>query len=115
MRKHLVIFVRFSGVLRDFWAHDSRSEVDNADYARDVANFMLFYLPEQPTDARALATCLPRLPASVSNTRKLCGCAARTIVAIGHSMGAHALYALVKPTRSLLESFIYKFQSLSCC
>ncbi|PCH35875.1 alpha/beta-hydrolase [Wolfiporia cocos MD-104 SS10] len=70
---------------------------DNADYARDVANFMLYYLPDHIAGANALPSNLPRVSAAMADARRLRGIPSRTIVMVGHSMGAHSLiYPAVK-------------------
>ncbi|KAH9852495.1 alpha beta-hydrolase [Lenzites betulinus] len=61
---------------------------DCAEYARDLANFMLYYLP---TDAGApIPTNLPRHAEAEATRRKRDGIRGRTIVGVGHSIGACA-------------------------
>jgi hypothetical protein len=60
--------------------------VDWLDNARDIANFMVHYLPED-VDATVLPIRLPRLPASVTRVREERGFHTRRLVVVGHSFG----------------------------
>ncbi|PCH38982.1 hypothetical protein WOLCODRAFT_21287 [Wolfiporia cocos MD-104 SS10] len=82
---------------------------DNADYARDVANFMLYYLPDRTAGANALPVNFPRVSAAMADARRLRGIASRTIVMIGHSMGAHSLcrISILFSSLVLVEAAVY--------
>ncbi|KAI6142773.1 hypothetical protein BKA82DRAFT_3984617, partial [Pisolithus tinctorius] len=56
------------------------------DNARDIANFLLNYLPEEATPA-SLLTCLARVPEATSDARKELGYHCRRLVVVGHSFG----------------------------
>ena len=60
--------------------------VDWLDNARDIANFMVHYLPED-VDATVLPIRLLRLPASVTSVREEHGFHTRKLVVVGHSFG----------------------------
>lgn len=61
------------------------TSVDWLDNTRDIANFLVHYLPE---DLEAtLPTRLPRLPASVTKVRGEHGYRTRKLVVVGHSFG----------------------------
>ncbi|KAI5990336.1 hypothetical protein F5J12DRAFT_774292 [Pisolithus orientalis] len=60
------------------------------DGARDIANFLLNYLPEESTPV-PLPTCLARVPEATSNTRKELGYHCRRLVVAGHSFGGTSL------------------------
>ncbi|KAL4071778.1 Alpha/beta hydrolase family-domain-containing protein [Scleroderma citrinum] len=60
--------------------------VDWQDNARDIANFLLNYLPDDTTPA-SLPTHLERIPKSTSDARKDHGYSKRTLVVVGHSFG----------------------------
>ena len=64
---------------------------DCAEYARDLTNFLLAYLPEDVSLPGALPTNLGRLPDSKIAQRQKQGIAGRTIVGLGHSIGACSL------------------------
>lgn len=68
--------------------------VDCADYARDLTSFLLSYLPDQVLPPGALPTNLQRLPESKIAGRQKQGLLGRTIVGIGHSIGACSLCVL---------------------
>ncbi|KAL4076721.1 Alpha/Beta hydrolase protein [Scleroderma yunnanense] len=59
---------------------------DWQDNARDIANFLLNYLPDDTTLA-SLPTRLDRVPESTSNARKERGYSKRRLVVVGHSFG----------------------------
>lgn len=64
---------------------------DWTDNARDILNFLLSYLPDDPTD-RTLPTHLSRVPESLAASRKQSGFQSRTLVPIGHSFGGCSRY-----------------------
>ncbi|KAI6138208.1 Alpha/Beta hydrolase protein [Pisolithus thermaeus] len=59
---------------------------DSQDNARDIANFLLHYLPEEATST-SLPTQLPRVPQTTSDARKEHGYHQRKLVVLGHSVG----------------------------
>ncbi|KAF9244891.1 Alpha/Beta hydrolase protein [Melanogaster broomeanus] len=59
---------------------------DWLDDARDIAHFLLSYLPEDP-EAEALPLRIERLPESTSEARKEHGYRPRKMVVVGHSFG----------------------------
>ncbi|KAI6002048.1 Alpha/Beta hydrolase protein [Pisolithus albus] len=59
---------------------------DWQDSARDIANFLLYYLPDKVTPA-PLPTQLTRIPQAASDVRKEHGYPQRKIVVVGHSFG----------------------------
>lgn len=60
--------------------------VDWLDNSRDIANFLMHYLPED-VDVTVLPTRLPRLPTSVTRLREERGYRMRKLVVVGHSFG----------------------------
>ncbi|TFK31945.1 Alpha/beta hydrolase family-domain-containing protein [Crucibulum laeve] len=71
---------------------------DWSDNARDILNFLLFYLPTVASDT-ALPTHLQRLPNEETEYRESNGFKNRTIVPVGHSYGGctSALAAIIHP------------------
>ena len=65
---------------------DNAPLVDWLDNSRDIANFLLHYLPEH-VEATVLPTRLERLPTSVTNAREEHGYRTRKLVVAGHSFG----------------------------
>ncbi|KAG2108437.1 Alpha/Beta hydrolase protein [Suillus discolor] len=59
---------------------------DWRDNARDIAHFLLYYLPED-TSSKVLPTHLRLLPEALSESRKTKGFSSRSLVAVGHSFG----------------------------
>lgn len=59
---------------------------DWQDNARDIAHFLLYYLPEDAS-SKALPTHLHLLPETISESRKNKGFSSRSLVAVGHSLG----------------------------
>ncbi|KAH7925329.1 hypothetical protein BV22DRAFT_1129087 [Leucogyrophana mollusca] len=59
---------------------------DWMDNSRDIANFLLNYMPEVVSPS-SLPTHLPRLPRHVSENRKISGYTRRTLVTTAHSLG----------------------------
>lgn len=91
---------RFVGLLR---LHTSIPEeiiaflVIWSDYARDILNFVLHFLPEELTPS-ALPTYLPRVPPEISEAREKRGFANRKLIVVGHSFGGCAASVLVSLT-----------------
>ncbi|KAG1737532.1 uncharacterized protein EDB91DRAFT_1055105 [Suillus paluster] len=63
---------------------------DWLDNARDIAHFLLHYLPEDAS-SKALPTHLHLLPENISEYRKTEGFSSRSLVAVGHSFGGNSL------------------------
>ncbi|KIN97917.1 hypothetical protein M404DRAFT_867768 [Pisolithus tinctorius Marx 270] len=59
---------------------------DTQDNARDIANFLLYYLPDETTPT-ALPTQLSRISQATSDARKEHGYRQRKLVVVGHSFG----------------------------
>jgi hypothetical protein len=59
---------------------------DWRDNARDIAHFLLHYLPEDAL-SKTLPTHLPLLPGTISEHRKTKGFLSRSLVVVGHSFG----------------------------
>ena len=80
------------------YTSDLPCSVDCAEYARDATNFLLSYLPGsaylEPSEPGTLPTNLPRLSKREILHRKSYGIPGRTIVGIGHSIGACSLCVL---------------------
>ncbi|KAG0698300.1 Alpha/beta hydrolase family-domain-containing protein [Suillus ampliporus] len=68
----------------------SGSSFDWADNARDIANFLINYMPEE-VETSALPTQLHRLHASIGESRQKNGFSSRTLVVAGHSFGGCSL------------------------
>ncbi|KAF9238987.1 Alpha/Beta hydrolase protein [Melanogaster broomeanus] len=67
-------------------AHNLSGIFEWLDNSRDIANFLLSYLPED-VEMEALPARLKRLPESISESRKEHGYRARKMVVVGHSFG----------------------------
>ncbi|KAF9238978.1 Alpha/Beta hydrolase protein [Melanogaster broomeanus] len=67
-------------------AHNLSGIFEWLDNSRDIANFLLSYLPED-VETEALPTRLKRLPESTSEARKEHGYCARKMVVVGHCFG----------------------------
>lgn len=63
--------------------------VDCAEYSRDLLNFVLAYLPDARDDQRC-PTNIPRLPDEEVRRRRARGFHHRTVIGVGHSVGACA-------------------------
>lgn len=59
---------------------------DWRDNARDIAHFLLYYLPEDAS-SKVLPTHLQLLPETIRESRKIKGFSSRSLVAVGHSFG----------------------------
>jgi len=59
---------------------------DWRDNARDIAHFLLYYLPEDAS-SKVLPTHLQLLPETIRESRKTKGFSSRSLVAVGHSFG----------------------------
>ncbi|KAF8968162.1 Alpha/beta hydrolase family-domain-containing protein [Flammula alnicola] len=87
---------------------------DRADYARDLANFLIHHLPEgRDAFGNDLAQKLPRLPTSISRARVKNGFQDRQVVAMGHSLGGDATamcgisYPRLFPALILIETTLF--------
>ncbi|KIJ69855.1 hypothetical protein HYDPIDRAFT_104488 [Hydnomerulius pinastri MD-312] len=78
---------------------------DWMDAARDIANFLLSYLPDN-AHGDALPTRLERLPESVNETRKAHGFRTRKIVLVGHSFGGCTSLRAALSFQKLFSSII---------
>lgn len=67
---------------------------DRSDYGRDLANFLIHYLPEGGY-GEDIPVQLPRLPELIAKERIKNGFNSRTLVAIGHSLGGDAVYVAI--------------------
>jgi pimeloyl-ACP methyl ester carboxylesterase len=68
---------------------------DWSDHARDILNFLLYYLPSDIVDpSMPLPTNLERLPESVAENRRKEGFLSRKFIAVGHSYGGTSSYVL---------------------
>ncbi|KAG1778738.1 hypothetical protein EV702DRAFT_1091459 [Suillus placidus] len=91
------------GVIDEIWSWESVQHGDSAllnrqnlsgcfdwtDNARDIANFLINYMPEE-VEISALPVQLRRLPLSISEARQKNGFSSRTLVVAGHSSGGCA-------------------------
>ncbi|KIN93607.1 hypothetical protein M404DRAFT_1008823 [Pisolithus tinctorius Marx 270] len=75
------------------------------DDARDIANFLLNYLPEESSPA-PLPTCLVHVPEATSDTRKELGYHCRRLVVVGHSFGGTSLTLAALNFLKLFSSLI---------
>ena len=71
-------------------------EADWTDGGRDVANFLLYFLPSATTTT-SIPVSLQQVPAEETSLRIQRGFKYRKFVAIGHSYGGCILYALNSP------------------
>ncbi|KDQ15271.1 hypothetical protein BOTBODRAFT_65628 [Botryobasidium botryosum FD-172 SS1] len=78
---------------------------DSAEYSRDLTNFVLFYLPSS-SSLEDPPTNLPRLPTSETSARQNHGFEHRTLVGIGHSVGACAYIYPAHAYPKLFKSLI---------
>jgi hypothetical protein len=67
------------------------------DHARDILNFILYFLPETVTSS-ALPTHLPRVPPEISSAREKRGFPNRQLVLVGHSFSGCAACVLLLQT-----------------
>ncbi|KIO01549.1 hypothetical protein M404DRAFT_1002974 [Pisolithus tinctorius Marx 270] len=75
------------------------------DDARDIANFLLNYLPEESTPV-SLPTCLASVPEATSDARKELGYHRRRLVVVGHSFGGTSLTSATLNFPRLFSSLI---------
>ncbi|KAG0703560.1 Alpha/beta hydrolase family-domain-containing protein [Suillus ampliporus] len=78
---------------------------DWLDSARDIAHFLLHYLPEDAS-SEALPTHLPLLPETISEYRKTDGFSSRSLVIVGHSFGGCASVLAAVNFPALVSSMI---------
>ncbi|KAG1789198.1 Alpha/Beta hydrolase protein [Suillus plorans] len=94
--------------------HNLSGTFDWTDNARDIANFLINYMPEEVETSLPIQ--LHRLPASIGESRQKSGFSSRTLVVVGHSFGGCSvtLTALHFPTlfssMILLDAMIDTFQ-----
>ena len=77
---------------------------DWLDNTRDIAHFLVHYLPED-VEATVLPTRLPRLPASATSIREERGYRTRKLVVVGHSFGGCTSWVVWLSRISLLDRF----------
>ncbi|KAG8752655.1 hypothetical protein FRC12_011846 [Ceratobasidium sp. 428] len=89
--------------ITEIWAIDAANHGDSAllnegklgdvyewsDHTRDIANFMINYLPETPAERNS--TCLSLVPESISRQRLGRGFTSRNVIGLGHSFGGCTL------------------------
>ncbi|KAG1728505.1 Alpha/beta hydrolase family-domain-containing protein [Suillus paluster] len=83
----------------------SGSSFDWTDNARDIANFLINYMPED-VETSTLPIQLPRLHASIGESRQKNGFSSRTVVAAGHSFGGCSLVLAALNFPALFSSMI---------
>ncbi|OSD08149.1 alpha beta-hydrolase [Trametes coccinea BRFM310] len=91
-----------SGLLNEAVLGDT---FDSAEYARDFTNFLLYYLPREPVGN--LPQNLSRLCDAEACSRMGSGIAGRTIVGIGHSVGACSLVCPAVEYPNLFSALIF--------
>ena len=65
---------------------------DRSDYGRDLANFLIHYLPERSRSyGEDIPVQLLRIPELIAKQRIKAGFCDRTLIAIGHSLGGDAV------------------------
>ncbi|KAF8579956.1 hypothetical protein K439DRAFT_1358320 [Ramaria rubella] len=64
---------------------------DWADNARDILNFLMYYLPSKISSGM-LPTHIPRLPNKIASQRQISGYNDRTLIGIGHSLGGCSMH-----------------------
>ncbi|KAI6137845.1 Alpha/beta hydrolase family-domain-containing protein [Pisolithus tinctorius] len=108
-----------SGLVDEVWSWEAVNHGDSAlvnaeslsgifdwhDDARDIANFLLNYLPEKATPV-SLPTCLARVPEATSDARKELGYHCRRLVVVGHSFGGTSLTLAALNFPKLFSSLI---------
>ncbi|KAF8606382.1 hypothetical protein BDV93DRAFT_553555 [Ceratobasidium sp. AG-I] len=77
-----------SAIINEAYLQDACLWADNA---RDIANCLLNYLPETTSSTQDIPFILPPLSTALSKTRKEKGFSSRTIVGLGHSVGASSM------------------------
>ena len=88
---------------------------DRSDYGRDLANFLIHYLPEGSRFyGEDIPVQLPRLPELVTKERCKNGFSDRALVAIGHSLGGDAVYVNIGHHHSAYytHSFMIVFRAV---
>ncbi|KAG9313781.1 Alpha/Beta hydrolase protein [Chiua virens] len=78
---------------------------DWLDNSRDIANFLLNYLPEDVAPT-VLPTRLQRVPASAVKVREECGYHTRKLVVVGHSLGGCTSLRVASEFPKLFSSFV---------
>ncbi|KAG1778746.1 Alpha/Beta hydrolase protein [Suillus placidus] len=107
------------GVIDEIWSWESVQHGDSAllnrqnlsgsfdwtDNARDIANFLINYIPEE-VETSALPIHLHRVPASIGESRQENGFSSRTLVVAGHSFGGCAVTLTALHFPALFSSMI---------
>ncbi|KAG2347253.1 hypothetical protein BDR05DRAFT_958745 [Suillus weaverae] len=107
------------GVIDEIWSWESVQHGDSAllnrqnlsgsfdwtDNARDIANFLINYMPEE-VETSALPIYLHRVPASIGESRQENGFSSRTLVVAGHSFGGCSVTLTALHFPALFSSMI---------
>ncbi|KAG1733289.1 Alpha/beta hydrolase family-domain-containing protein [Suillus lakei] len=107
------------GVIDEIWSWESVQHGDSAllnrqnlsgsfdwtDNARDIANFLINYMPEE-VETSALPIHLHQLPASIGESRQKSGFSSRTLVVVGHSFGGCSVTLAALNFPALFSSMI---------
>ncbi|KAG2095718.1 uncharacterized protein F5147DRAFT_819020 [Suillus discolor] len=105
-------------VIDEIWSWESVQHGDSAllnrqslsgsfdwtDNARDIANFLVNYMPEEIETS--LPTHLQQLPASIGESRQKSGFSSRTLVVVGHSFGGCSVTLTALHFPALFSSMI---------
>ncbi|KAG1819128.1 Alpha/Beta hydrolase protein [Suillus subaureus] len=107
------------GVIDEIWSWESVQHGDSAllnrqnlsgsfdwtDNARDIANFLINYMPEE-VETSSLPIQLHRVPASIGESRQKSGFSSRTLVVTGHSFGGCSVTLAALHFPALFSSMI---------
>ncbi|KAG1819108.1 Alpha/Beta hydrolase protein [Suillus subaureus] len=107
------------GVIDEIWSWESVQHGDSAllnrqnlsgsfdwtDNARDIANFLINYMPEE-VETSSLPIQLHRVPASIGESRQKSGFSSRTLVVAGHSFGGCSVTLAALHFPALFSSMI---------
>ncbi|KZT67780.1 hypothetical protein DAEQUDRAFT_380684 [Daedalea quercina L-15889] len=78
---------------------------DGRDNARDILQFLLYYLPSHAS-SRSLPVHLERLPENVGTSRKARGIEKRCMIGVGHSLGGCSIARLAIAEPNIFSSLI---------
>ncbi|KAG1819104.1 Alpha/beta hydrolase family-domain-containing protein [Suillus subaureus] len=106
-------------VIDEIWSWESVQHGDSAllnkqnlsgssdwtDNARDIANFLINYMPEE-VETSSLPIQLHRVPASIGESRQKSGFSSRTLAVAGHSFGGGAVTLAALHFPALFSSMI---------
>ncbi|KAG2040698.1 Alpha/Beta hydrolase protein [Suillus americanus] len=85
--------------------HNLSGSFDWTDDARDIANFLINYMPDE-VETSSLPIQLHRVPASIGESRQKSGFSSRTLVAAGHSYGGCSVTLAALHFPALFSSMI---------